>query len=407
LREYNFALLRNRNVGLLWGATCVSSLGNWVFYTVIAYVVYRASGSVVATSTVFMAQTIPRVAFGSFAGVIADRVNRRVLLVTSDLARAALILLVVWVPLHQVAILDLIIAGEALFTLVFMPARMGLLPTLVDEHLLVSANALLQTSQTLSQLVGPMVGALLLTRVGLPGVVLADTASYGLSAVALGSLVMPAKASGGTSARPPWWTQWREGVQMVMRRPWLRGLALSLVLVSLADGALSPGIVAYVRTVLHQTVLAYGAFQSAAAIGSLMGGFLLTAVGRWIPADKTIALGLGAAGLMLTTLFVTPFVPLAILLYGAFSLANVLWLVSYGTVLQSRVEPSAVGRTSAFIGSLSGFAMLGGLGLLDLLDTTVPLGVLLIGTGIVVVVAGGLAYITGRRRPSAVEERAG
>jgi hypothetical protein len=401
MARYNLALFRNRNVGLLWFATFISSSGDWMFYTAISYAAFATSGSVEATSTVFIAQTVPRVVLGSFAGVLADRLDRKLLLVVSDLARAVVVLLVVWIPLRHLFLVDVVIGAEATLTLVFLPARVGLLPAFVEVGQLTSANALLQVGQTLSQFVGPVLGAFLLVQMGLPGVVISDTASYVLSALALGIMAVPSLTSQNSQPPGKWFAQWRDGVLTTLGRPWLRGIAVSMFLVLLADGSLSVGVVAYVRTVLHQTALGYGALRSAGAVGSFAAGLLLTGVGRHLRPNKAIPLGMVGAGLILTGLFVLHTFPTTVILYGAFSLANVLWVVNYGTLLQAALDPTVLGRVSAFLGSLQGLGMLAGLGLLDALISSVPLLPILVGFGVLVIVAGGVGYVALRVSPNA------
>jgi DHA3 family macrolide efflux protein-like MFS transporter len=398
--RYDFSLLRDPNVSRLWFSTGASAMGDWAFYTAVSYGVFVASNSVLATSTVFLAQTIPRVLFGSFAGVLVDRMNRKRLLVLSDIIRAVIILFVFWIPVRQVGWLDGVVVAETAVTMVFGPARMALLPALVEEGRLVSANALVRVAYTVSQVLGPVVGAFLLVRTGLPGVVIFDVATYGVSAVALGTLAVPAVAAEAESAHR-WWADWREGARTVATRPWLRGIALAMFLVLVADGALSPAFVAYMRDILHQTAVAYGAFRSVAAVGGFIGGLLLVGNAQRKASHRAIPWGMTASGLLTALMFVLHTVGTSLLLYGASAFANVIWGINLGSFLQTYIEPQVLGRASAFMGSLQGLGMLVGLVALDAVETGARLLAILIASGLLMAVAGGVAYLAVRARPRA------
>lgn len=92
-----FALLRQRNFGLLWFAGAASLLGDWALMVALPFFVYDLTGSALATGLTFMAQTLPRVLLGSVAGVFVDRWDRRKTLVVADAARGLLLLLLLLV----------------------------------------------------------------------------------------------------------------------------------------------------------------------------------------------------------------------------------------------------------------------------------------------------------------------
>jgi hypothetical protein len=403
--RYDWSLLRNRNVALLLLAISISSMGDGAFYTAVSYGVFVASRSVVATSTVFFAQTVPRVLFGSFAGVLADRMDRRRLLVFSDLVRAAIIAMVLAIPLHPVGVLDAIVVLETTVTLVFLPARATLLPDLVSESNLVAANALMRIGYTVSLTLGPLLGAFLFVQKGMPGVVVLDILTYLTSAVGLGILAIPPTVVSGSRSDDTWWTQWREGVLAVATRPWLRGIALAMFLVLCADGAVSPAFVAFIRLVLHETALAYGAFTSVAAVGSFLGGLVF--MGRWsrLPPHRVIPLGMTVAGSILALLFVLHRATIALPMYAAFAFANVAWGINLGAFLQTHVESCVLGRVSAFMGSLQGLGMLIGLGLVDILVTKARLIGILVGSGLLAAVAGVVSYLAVRLAPLSLQNR--
>ena len=114
------AVLRRRDFGLLWLAGLVSVAGDWVLMTVLPYVVYDRTGSVLATSGMVAAALIPSILLSSFAGVFVDRWDRRRVLVATDLLQgltvAALMLVgedQLWVVYVVAAVQSALAAGIA------------------------------------------------------------------------------------------------------------------------------------------------------------------------------------------------------------------------------------------------------------------------------------------------------
>src|SRR5438067_2188537 len=86
------AILRQRNFALLWSASLISKIGDMVLLIALPFYVYDLTGSTLASGGMLIAETLPRVLIGSFAGVFVDRWDRRRTMVVADLARAAVLL---------------------------------------------------------------------------------------------------------------------------------------------------------------------------------------------------------------------------------------------------------------------------------------------------------------------------
>ena len=157
------AILRQRNFALLWLGGLISFVGDWVLFIALPVYVYDLTGSALATGGMFIAQTAPRLLFGSIAGVFADRWDRkRTMIVANVLSAAALLLLL---PVHSIADLWLVYLAaflQASITLFFQPAESALVPTLVGEEQLVYANALTALNWELTRLIAPPLGGLVM-----------------------------------------------------------------------------------------------------------------------------------------------------------------------------------------------------------------------------------------------------
>jgi MFS family permease len=204
------ATLRHRDFALLWTAGLISVAGDFALLIALPLHAYALTGSAVATGGVFAASLLPQVLFGSVAGVFVDRWDRKRTMVAADLLRAALLLPLLAVGSPDLLwLLYLVRAATGVGGLIFDPAESALLPRLVGEERLVTANALNALNNNIGRLVGPVAGGLLYAAGGLPAVVIVDAASFALSA----ALIMAIRAN----ARPE-----REGESADGASPWAR-----------------------------------------------------------------------------------------------------------------------------------------------------------------------------------------
>ncbi len=162
------SVLRQRNFVLVWSAGLISLTGDWMLWIAVPVHVYAVTGSTIATGVAFAARVIPQLALGSVAGVFVDRWDRKRIMVAANLARAAII-----VPLLFVGSPDTLwivyaaIAIETSIGLLFGPAENALLPRLVGEKRLLEANSLNSLNNNLARLVGPALGGLVVGFTGL------------------------------------------------------------------------------------------------------------------------------------------------------------------------------------------------------------------------------------------------
>lgn len=176
------AVLRQRDFALLWVGGLISLAGDWVLITALPFSLYERTGSALAASALLMVYLVPSFLLGSVAGVFVDRWDRRRTMVVADFSRGALLLLLLLPRTGDRLWLTYAVAFcQSAIGAFFGPAENALLPTLVDEAHLVPANALNALNNNLARLLGPPIGGVLFGLLGLNGVVLLDSASYGIS----------------------------------------------------------------------------------------------------------------------------------------------------------------------------------------------------------------------------------
>lgn len=175
----------SRDFRLLWSGQTVSMIGDSAFVVALGWRTYSLSGSG-ALGFVLMLQAIGLILTLLVGGALADRFSRRKLMVVSDLTRGLVVAALVAAELTggvSLAVLGAVAFLNGLAGGFFMPAFGGIVPLVVDQAQLSSANALIGISRQLSLVVGPAIAGLLYGPIGPAAVFALDAASYGFSAL--------------------------------------------------------------------------------------------------------------------------------------------------------------------------------------------------------------------------------
>jgi hypothetical protein len=370
------ATLRHRDFALLWTAGLISVAGDFALLIALPLHAYTLTGSAVATGGVFAASLLPRVLLGSIAGVFVDRWDRKRTMVAADLLRAALLLPLLAVGSPDLLwLLYLVRAATGVVGLIFDPAESALLPRLVGEERLVTANALNALNNNIGRLVGPVAGGLLYAAGGLPAVVIVDAASFALSAALIMAIRTSARpervddSGDGASAWGRMVNEWRAGLRLVGQDRALRTIFIAVGLGFFAEGTFGVGFTPLVIDVLDGGAAGAGILASAQAIGGLLAGVLVARVAlnrspRVLLVGGMIGLGLADLGVANAALLAPPG-PEAMAVGSIFMLLAGFPVVSSSAaqdgLLQTLTADAFRGRVFGALGAIQGLATLVGL----------------------------------------------
>lgn len=186
-------LRRNADVRRLWGGTVVSLFGDW-FNTLALYrLVLDLSGSEAALGGVFLTKLLPLALASPVAGVLADRLDRRKLMIGADLVRALLVLGFLFVrDAGDLWLLYTLGAAQIAVSATFTPAKNAVLPRITKPGELLTANALLSATWSIMLAVGAAAGGWAVDAFGTDVVFLLDAGTYLVSAVFIARIRVPA-----------------------------------------------------------------------------------------------------------------------------------------------------------------------------------------------------------------------
>ncbi len=271
LRTYLELFRRNPALSRLLAGEFVSGIGDWLYLVAILVVVYAESNSPVLLGVIGAARILPYVLLSVPAGIVADRFDRRMVLLVTDVARGVLML-----ALAGAVIVDasaLVVVGisilAACFSTFFNPAIAALVPTLVDERDLGPANSAWATLDNVAFIIGPALAGLLLAQGGLAFAFLINAATFGVVAVVLWRLPVPARRSAtpdGAADEEDRPMRWR-GLAGAMSGPLILDAGVSFVL-----GGVNVLTVLLAVDVLDAGEAGTGFLQAATGVGGVVAG---------------------------------------------------------------------------------------------------------------------------------------
>jgi len=351
----------------------VSFLGDSLALVALMLHVASTTGQALAVALLLLAGDFAPALLGPLTGTVADRLERRGVMVGCELLQGALVVAVaLWLP--SLPLLLVLVGLRAVAGQVFQPASRAAVPALVREGDLEPANAAIGVATNSGETLGPLVAALLLPMLQVRGVLLIDAASFFVSALLLGFL--PAMAAGGQEAAGPrgsFLADAGTGLRYLRGQATVRAVAVGYFAVVACTGIDDVALVFLATGTFGAGATAVGLLLAAVGIGLLAGYALLARSRGRIPLTVLLLAGfaVSSAGNLLTGL--------AWAVAAAFALQAVRGLgiaamdVAATTLVQRIVPPQLLGRVFGSlyggIGVAAALAYLfGGL----LLDRTTP-----------------------------------
>ena len=273
-------VLRQPNFARLWTGGLISMTGDRVLTTALPFYIYQQTGSTLATSGLILATIVPRFLLGSIVGVYVDRWNRKHIMIVANLVRAAVLLGLIAAPATVFSwAIYLVVLSEAILSTFFDPAENALLPTLVDEDQLMTANTLNALNNTLARLIGPALGGVLLAMAGISSVILFDIFSYLFAALLIAGITTLPRADESHSADSlsgnSLLLAWRDGFRYMRQTQVVAILFLVLGLTTFAGTMLDPLIAPFVNDDLQGDASILGWMLTAQGVGGLLSGLVI------------------------------------------------------------------------------------------------------------------------------------
>jgi len=344
-KVYGFiSVLSNLGFLFLWLGQLTSQLADRVFVYVLMIIVYQLTRSNVGVSLPLLAFGIPSVLVSPWAGVFVDKLDRKWIMVISDVLRGLLILLIIPLISKSVALIfliSLLIYTAAQF---FAPAESSSIPELVEKHNLIVANSLFMITWMASSVVGFGLGAPLVGLLEEKGTFVAAAIFYFISAAAVMLVPIKFRETAISQKDRHVWADIRVGFEFVRRNQVVRYSFLKLFVATSAIATLSLLAISYASNILMIGERNFGYLIIAVGVGMVMGMATLERLRHYLRLGTIVVISFMLSGGVLLWLSNTSELRLALFLIMLLGLGNIYITSSIQTILQSKIPRQIRGR---------------------------------------------------------------
>jgi MFS family permease len=377
VREHPYIRLAlNGSFSALWVGQLISLFGDRVNQLALIAFVFEITDSPAAVALTFLVSTLPNLLFSPIAGTFVDRWDQKQVLVVSDILRASLVLLVPVSILLNVWLAYPLVFLVTTVSIFFRPARVAILPRIVEERDLLAANSAMWVGETIADVVNYPVAGLFVVFLAssLPLAFWFDAATYLASALLLTAIVVPPIVHRVTSrpqtsvslergiAGGEWPDRGRSagepGPTMIgdLKAGWSFLRHETVLLANTIQGTvgqLALGVITVATVVLASQLTTnpsdeyratYAFMETAIGVGNLIGGFALGLISARVRKGMLIIAAYTAYGVQLMLLGATDSVPIALGLLLGMGVANMAFVVPSQTLFQERTPPELMGR---------------------------------------------------------------
>lgn len=351
----------NKDFTILWLGLLQSNFGDAFLAVGALWLVYQATGSAFAASTILILEGLPKL-LGLIAGAVIDRSDKKRLLIAVDLFRGALLILTYIIyllgrfELWQIyAVVGLLNAASVFYT----PTMRSILPTIVPNEVLPRANALMQTGQQAAKVIGAGMAGWVLTYTQSDFALFVDGITFLIAAAMLYFVKFPpAPVPTGKREVGQLLKDVGAGVRFIVTSSEMSRLLFVVALVNLILGPVNVALPVFASQVLGDSVVSLGYLEAALAGGMLFGGLVtVVALGDRLKYPHIISVGLMGVSLALVVLGLVQWLLLAVIATAAFTSFIPLLSVGLHTRVQRLVPMDFRGRVFAAIDMIGNIAL--------------------------------------------------
>lgn len=359
----SFSALHHRNYRLFLSGQLISLAGTWMQTIAQGWLVYQISGSELALGIVGFASAIPALVISPMAGVVADRVSRRALLVatqTGAMLLALILAALTFMDIVQVWHVVLLAAGLGVVNSFDGPARQAFVVEMVGRDDLPNAIALNSMTFNSGRIIGPAIGGAVLVVMGPAWCFLLNGLSF--VAVITGLLMMrlPPRPAAITSLSPL--KQMKSALDYLGHEPDLRALLLMSLAFSIFGISYSTILPAFIDKVLGQGAAAFGTVNAMSGVGAVTGAFIVAVWGGKGQRGRWLTWAILGFPIVLTLFAINRYYPLALLLAVFLGIGFMLTYTLINTLLQTTMIDEMRGRVmSLYTLTFFGFTPFGNL----------------------------------------------
>jgi len=358
-------LLKNRSFASMWVGQVVSQSGDAVFDVALLWLVLITTGSTALVGLTQAAVLIPGVVVGPFSGVYVDRLNRKTIMVVSNISQGvvtgtiSLLFVMRDLTFSSLIFLVLLLFTGAQF---FRAALTAIIPRMVSKENLGAANSLFTFSLSANQLAGYAVGGIIIATLGAVAPITYDSLTFFFAAAMMTLIVtsygQPRKDASinECNTKREFSRDFREGLAYVRQNRFFLELMVFGLITNFFGAGVATMIAPYVKFWLKGDSLAYGFMLAAFALGTIVGALGVGKVNFRTYVGKLIIFGVIATGLLIALAGIVTTVPEGFILFLAVGALSGVINTPIQALVQTQVPGELLGRAITVMSSLLGAA---------------------------------------------------
>lgn len=337
-------------------AFLISSAGDWIYRFAVPTLILRATGSALATAFAYVLEFIPYVLVGLIAGVVADRKNRRQILVTCDAASAGITVIIAGIAVMHHFPLAVLYGCALLLACVrpfYFPAFQGLLVDTTPERNRAGANAWIQTVNSVLSMMGPVAGTAIVAAAGVSLATLINALSFACSATLVYQIVYARRPSASPPPGPAPGAltglrrDFADGMRLLWRNKAIRYGSGLMAAANLAGSIVEANLIFLVVQVEGLPKIVFGVIFGAQGLGSVVGAMLATRLTSRYPAGRLLVSGMGVSAVATLLPALAPRWWVMTICWGLDGIVMSVVVVCWFTERQRIVAPEAIGRVAS------------------------------------------------------------
>lgn len=352
-------VLRHRHFRIFWIAAFGSFVGNWFEFIGTQWIVAESTGSLVWLAHIGAAQLLPTLVLGLLGGIVADRVNRKKLLLVTQFLMMLIALAffaVVWLNVASPPVLLALALAQGITLAFNTPAWQVMIPRLVPRSELVAAITIQGISFNAARAIGPAIAGLIMYAFGGHWLFLINAISFVgvlLAVMTTPDAPAPARDGGRLFDLSTIAADIRHACAFMFLRPGPRAALLAILIFSTLATPVLRFLPMFVKDVYHLSEATFGVLTGIMGVGAVAGGFAMKLVPTWYPRHHFIPLSILLGGVWILVFALATDVRLA----GIFMFfVGVFWMWAFNSsmsALQLLVDDTLRGRVLAVCNTLS------------------------------------------------------
>jgi MFS family permease len=338
--------LKHRDFRLLFFGTSLSHVGDFIQAMAQSWLVWTMTSSPFLLGVVGFCQALPRLLLGAVGGAIVDRVERRRLLLSTQIL-AMLQAFIFWALVYFEGIQFWHVMVLVLFlgtvNTINQTARHSLINNLVPRDDLMNAIALNSSIANLAKIAGPSLGGVLISVIGVAGCLFVNAVSFLAIIVTLVVMVFPAGRS-TSEKEAPFWEEVCEGYRFLRGQRRLFAIILLTYGVALVGTPYSRFLPVFATDVLHAGPSTFGLLLAAPGIGAVIAGLSIASLGRVRRRLHFVAMSVYAFSVFLILFSFCRSLPLSMLFLVLVGASNIAFRAVANSVVQMETPPHLLGR---------------------------------------------------------------